>query len=328
MTTVFSRFNTRALTFSAGIVASALLANAAQAAHYPVQVQSCNRSVTFDQAPQAAVSNDVNLTEMMLALKLRDHMVGYTGVSGWKTLDPTLRKGVGKLPELSPKYPSKEVLLGADADFYFAGWNYGMRVGGGVTPATLAPLGINVYELTESCIHIMHKPKVSMDDLYTDLLNLGKIFNVETRAKALVAGYQKELAAFQASLKPLPQAPKVFVYDSGEEQPFTAGRYGMPTALIEAAGGVNVADDVKKSWAQVGWESVIDRAPDIIVIVNYGDVTAQQKIDFLTHNPALQSIPAIKNKHFVVLQYVEATPGPRNIDAIKRLATAFRRDAS
>jgi iron complex transport system substrate-binding protein len=328
MMTVFSRFKARPFILTAGALASAFFVNIAQAAHYPVQVQSCNRSVTFERAPQAAVANDVNLTEMMLALKLRDHMVGYTGVSGWKTLDPTLRKGVGKLPELSPKYPSKEVLLGADADFYFAGWNYGMRVGGGVTPATLAPLGINVYELTESCIHIMHKPKVSMDDLYTDLLNLGNIFNVETRAKALVSGYQKELAAFQASLKPLPQAPKVFVYDSGEEQPFTAGRYGMPTALIEAAGGVNVADDVKKSWAQVGWESVIDRAPDIIVIVNYGDVTAQQKIDFLTHNPALQSIPAIKNKHFVVLQYVEATPGPRNIDAIKRLATAFRRDAS
>jgi hypothetical protein len=28
------------------------------------------------------------------------------------------------------------VLLGADADFYFAGWNYGMKVGGEVTPET------------------------------------------------------------------------------------------------------------------------------------------------------------------------------------------------
>ncbi|RBO80245.1 ABC transporter substrate-binding protein [Marinomonas aquiplantarum] len=296
----------------------------ANAHDYPVTVQSCDRQVTFEKAPTAAVSNDVNLTEMMLALGLQDHMVGFTGISGWKTLAPDLREGIGELPELSAKYPTKEVLLGADADFYFAGWNYGMRVGGGVTPDTLAPLGIRVYELTESCVHIMDKAKVSMQDMYLDLLNLGRIFNVEERAKQLVAGYQTSLANFQAELPKLDQPVKVFVYDSGEEQPFTSGRFGMPTALIEAAGGVNVLDDVAKSWTQVGWEAVIDRAPEAIIIVNYGQVTAQQKIDFMRSNPAFKDIPAVKNNRFVVLEYVEATPGPRNIAAIKRLAKAFR----
>ncbi len=296
----------------------------ANAHDYPVTVQSCDRQVTFEKAPTAAVSNDVNLTEMMLALGLQDHMVGFTGISGWKTLAPDLREGIGELPELSAKYPTKEVLLGADADFYFAGWNYGMRVGGGVTPDTLEPLGIRVYELTESCVHIMDKAKVSMQDMYLDLLNLGRIFNVEERAKQLVAGYQTSLANFQAELPKLDQPVKVFVYDSGEEQPFTSGRFGMPTALIEAAGGVNVLDDVAKSWTQVGWEAVIDRAPEAIIIVNYGQVTAQQKIDFMRSNPAFKDIPAVKNNRFVVLEYVEATPGPRNIAAIKRLAKAFR----
>jgi iron complex transport system substrate-binding protein len=98
----------------------------------------------------------------------------------------------------------------------------------------------------------------------------------------------------------------------------------MPTALIEAAGGKNIVDDVRKSWIQIGWESVIDRAPEVILIVNYGEVTAQQKIDFLRSNSAFSDIPAVKNNRFVVLEYVEATPGPRNIEAIKRLAKAFR----
>src|SRR5690606_30087180 len=115
-------------------VSAALLASPAVASDFPVTVQSCDREVTFDAAPAKAVSNDVNLTEMMLALGLTDRMVGYTGVSDWKTLDETLREGVKALPELSTDYPTKEVLLGADADFYFAGWNYGMRVGGEVTP--------------------------------------------------------------------------------------------------------------------------------------------------------------------------------------------------
>ena len=300
-----------------------LVASASAAPAFPVTVKSCDREVTFAAPPQRAVSNDVNLTEMMLALGLSDSMVGYTGVSAWKTLDETLRQGVEQMPELSPDYPTKEVLLGADADFYFAGWNYGMTVGGEVTPQTLAAFDIAVYELTESCIHIMAKSKASMDDMYVDLLNLGRIFGVEDRARALVDGYRRELEAFAAARPATAAAPSVFVYDSGEDKPFTAGRYAIPTALIEAAGGRNIMDDVETSWVAVGWEPVIERNPEVIVIVNYGDVTAEQKIDFMKSNPAFSAIPAVQNDRFVVLDYVEATPGPRNIAAIKRLSAAF-----
>lgn len=287
-------------------------------------VQSCNREITFETPPKAAISNDVNLTEMMLVLGLADRMVGYTGISGWKTLDETMRAGVEELPELSAKYPSKEVLIGADADFFFAGWNYGMKVGGEVTPETLAPFGIKVYELTESCIHIGEKDAASMDDMYNDLTNLGKIFGVEDKANALVEGYRAELSSFTADLAPLAETPRVFVYDSGEDVPFTAGRYAMPNALIEAAGGTNIMNDLEKSWATVGWEAVVERNPEIIVIVNYGEVTAEEKRAFMMSNPAFADLDAVKNDRFVTLEYVEATPGPRNIAAVKTLAAAFR----
>ncbi len=306
---------------------AALLATTASAFAYPVTVKSCNRDVTFDAAPTRAVSNDVNLTEIMLVLGLTDHMAGYTGVSGWKTLDPEMREGVKELPELAEKYPTKEVLLGAEADFYFAGWNYGMKVGGEVTPDTLAPFGIKVYELTESCIHIGAKEKISMADMYNDLLNLGTIFGVDDKAKALVAGYEAKLAEVTARVKEPGKEPlRVFVYDSGEDTPFTAGRYAMPTALIEAAGGHNIMDDLDKSWATVAWEPVIERNPEVVVIVNYGQVTAEQKIAFMKSNPAFASIDAVKNDRFVVLEYVEATPGPRNIRAVEKLVDGFARN--
>ncbi len=287
-------------------------------------VQSCDRTVTFDAPPQAAVSNDINLTEMMLVLGLTDRMVGYTGISGWNKLDPEMTAGVAALPELSEQYPSKEVLIGADADFFFAGWNYGMRVGGEVTPQTLAPFGIKVYELTESCIHIGEKPAASMDDMYNDLRNLGAIFGVSDRAEVLIENYQIDLEDFLSDQPALPQPPRVFVYDSGEDVPFTAGRYAMPNALIEAAGGVNIMGDFEKSWATVGWEAVVERNPQVIVIVNYGEVTAAQKREFIMSNPAFADLDAVRNDRFVVLEYVEATPGPRNIAAVKTLATAFR----
>jgi iron complex transport system substrate-binding protein len=300
----------------------ALLLSATTALAYPVTVKSCDREVTFDAAPTRAISNDVNLTEMMLVLGLRDTMVGYTGISGWKTLDEEMRAGVAELPELSAKYPTKEVLAGAEPDFFFAGWNYGMKVGGELTPETLEPLGIQTYELTESCIHIGPKAKSSMDDMYADILNLGRIFGVKGRAEALVAGWQARLAEVTAGVDrttPL----RVFVYDSGEEAPFTAGAYAMPTALIEAAGGVNIMNDLEKSWAEIAWEPVVERNPEVVVIVNYGDVTADQKIAFMKENQAFADIDAVKNDRFVVLEYVEATPGPRNIKAVEKLVAGF-----
>ncbi|WP_443631267.1 ABC transporter substrate-binding protein [Candidatus Njordibacter sp. Uisw_056] len=288
----------------------------------PVTVESCNRQVTFDKVPTRAASNDVNLTEMMLVLGLEDHMVGYTGISGWNKLDAKMRESVAELPELSPRYPTKEVLIGADLDFWFAGWNYGMRVGGEVTPETLAAFDIAVYELTESCVHIMPRKNISMADMYNDIRNLGIIFKVEDRAEKLIADWKTQLIDITTSISGS-STPQVFIYDSGEDSPFTAGKYAMPTAMIEAAGGKNIMDDIDSSWTKVAWEPVIDRNPEVIVIVNYGKVTAEQKIAFLKQQPALSSMDAVINNRFVVLEYVEATPGPRNIDAIKKLAKAF-----
>ncbi|MBI1493226.1 ABC transporter substrate-binding protein [Halocynthiibacter styelae] len=281
-----------------------------------VTVQSCDREVTFDTPPTAAISNDVNLTEMMLALGLADRMVGYTGISDWNKLD-------AELPELSERYPSKEVLIGADADFFFAGWNYGMKVGGEVTPETLAPFGMKVYELTESCIHVGKEQDVTMDLMYNDLLNLGKIFGVEERAEELVAGYQAELAEITAGVDANAEPVRAFVFDSGADTPFTAGHYAIPTAMIEAAGGVNVMDGFRKSWGTVSWEEVVAQDPEIVVIINYGELTAEDRMNIMRDNPALANIRAVKNDRFVVLEYVEATPGPRNIAAIRRLADAF-----
>ncbi len=293
----------------------------AQATQYPLTVQSCNRQVTFNKAPEHALSHDINMTQMMLALGLRQRMVGYSGVSGWKAVTPELRKELDGLPELASKYPSVETLLNANVDFLFAGWDYGMRVGGDLTPQTLAPLDIAVYELTESCAFVMKRPPASLDDTYTDLRNLGRIFDVQARAEQLIEQMQQRIAVVQQRLPA--QRPRVFLYDSGEDRAMTSGRLGMPQALIEAAGGHNVLDDIEASWTRVNWESVVERNPEVIVIVDYGEISAAQKQAFLEQHPALQSVQAIRDKRFVVIPYVAATPSLENVEAIEAIAAGL-----
>ena len=293
----------------------------AEATQYPLTVQSCNRQVTFTKAPEHALSHDINMTQMMLALGLRSRMVGYSGVSGWKAVTPQLRKQLDGLPELAAKYPSVETLLNANVDFLFAGWDYGMRVGGDLTPQSLAPLGIPVYELTESCAFVMKRPAASLDDTYTDLRNLGRIFDVQARAEQLIGDMQARVAVVQQQLPA--ERPRVFLYDSGEDRAMTSGRLGMPEALIAAAGGRNVLNDIEASWTRVNWESVVERNPEVIVIVDYGEVSAAQKQAFLEQHPALQSVDAIRNKRFVVIPYVAATPSLENVEAIETIAKSL-----
>lgn len=293
----------------------------AEATHYPLTIQSCNREVTFQQAPKHAVSHDINMTQMMLALGLKPQMAGYSGVSGWKSVTPEMHSILDGLPELAAKYPSVETLLDANVDFFFAGWDYGMRVGGDLTPQTLQPLGINVYELTESCAFVMKRPPATLEDTYNDLRNLGKIFDVQDRAKTLIGQMQAQVAEVRKHLPA--EKPRVFLYDSGEDRAMTSGRLGMPQALIDAAGGRNVLDDVEASWTRVNWENVVERNPQVIVIVDYGEVTAEQKVQFLRSNKALQSVDAIKHQRFIVIPYVQATPGIDNVLAVQTLAEGF-----
>lgn len=301
-----------------------LAVSATKAADFPVTIESCGVPVTFRAAPKRAVINDLNMAEMAFALHLQDRIVGLTGISGWYKMTPEFKKAMGTIPELAPKYPALETLLAANPDFFFAGWNYGMKVGGEVTPAVLGQYGIRTFVLSESCVFTAaHKRKASMDLLYQDELTLGKIFGKQKEAQALVTGWKKTLSALPGPPKgtrPL----KVFVYDSGEDKPFTSGRYAMPTAIIEAAGATNAMEALNISWGTTSWESVAASEPDFIILLDYQTGSGADALRrFLEHHPLMKLTPAVKHQRYLKLQYAELTPGPANVAAVEKLARAL-----
>lgn len=298
----------------------ATLATEGAASEFPVTVQSCDRQVTFEKAPQAAVIHDQNMSQMAFALGLQDSIAGLTGITGWYKTSPAFEADQGAIPELAPKYPTSENILSVDADLFFAGWNYGMRVDGDLTPQSLEKLGVPVLELSESCVHLSKSgPDASMDLLYSDMIRLGSVFGVKEKAETLVAQWQERLQA--AADKAAGKDPvKVFLYDSGEDKIFTSGRFGMPTALIRAAGGENVMDNIDTSWGKVGIEAVMEAEPDFIVLVDYQKGGWKASWDFLKSHPVLSTLKAVQDERFLPLEYGEITPGPMNIEAIEKLA--------
>ncbi|HDS6852680.1 TPA: ABC transporter substrate-binding protein [Enterobacter cancerogenus] len=299
-------------------------AHAANAADFPVTVESCGTPITFSAPPRRAIINDLNMAEMAFALHLQDRIVGLTGISGWYKMTPDFRQAMGAIPELAPKYPSLETLLAAEPDFFFAGWNYGMKVGGEVTPGTLAKYGVKTFVLSESCVFTAaHKKKATMDLLYGDVLTLGRIFGKRNEAQTLVEGWKQRLSALPkpaTGARPL----KVFVYDSGEDKPFTSGRYAMPTAIIEAAGGKNAMEALDISWGTTSWENVAASEPDVIILLDYQTGSGADALRrVLENHPLMKLTPAVKQGRYLKLQYAELTPGPANIAAVEKLARAL-----
>jgi len=300
-------------------------ASAKPSSSYPVTVTSCGIPVTYDATPQRAVANDINTTEDMLALGLESHMVGTFGAVGdgpvGQPIPPQYQAGFNKVRDVDPQnYFTLEELVALRPDFLFAGWNYGLQVGTNLTPTYLAKFGIKTLVLTESCAHVQPgKDSVSINDTYTDLRNLGEIFAVQSRARALVASMQAQVAAVQAKiagLKPI----TVFDYDSGEAAPVTGPGLAMPTPLISLGGGINIFASLKQSWSTVSWEQVVKAQPECIIINDYGTPTAAQKEKFLETYPASKNLPAVRNRCFLPLSYDEVTPSPRNAQAVVAIA--------
>ncbi|MCF6100045.1 ABC transporter substrate-binding protein [Mesorhizobium muleiense] len=306
--------------------ASLVLAQTAFA--FPVTVDSCGTPLTFDAAPKRAVIQDMNMAEMAFALGLQPSIVGLTGITGWYKVGPEFKAEQGAIPELAPKYPTLENLVAVEPDFFFAGWYYGMKPGGEVTPDTLAPHGIKTLVLTESCVHLdNNRPAASMDLLYGDIEKLGRIFGKEAEAKKLVSGWKAQLADITAKVGDR-EGTRVFLYDSGEDKPFTSGKFAIPSAMIAAAGGDNIMADMQTSWGNTDWETVASRNPQFLILLDYQDVGGYRKLlDFLKVHPAMKETDAVRNERFVALRYGELTPGPANIEAIGKIASAMHPEA-
>ncbi|WP_280435250.1 ABC transporter substrate-binding protein [Nocardia carnea] len=288
-------------------------------------VQRCGEAVEYT-VPQRAVVYEGGSADKMFSLGLADHVHGYVlPPANPPVSESPWAADYEKVEFLSDDLLNRELVVDAKADFVVAGWNSGFSDSRGITPEILDTLGIQSFMHAESCFNYPGFPErhTPFEGLYTDLERLGQIFGVEDRAADLIADYRKRVTAVQQQV-PAGKPVKVFLYDSGTDKPFTAASQVPPTDIIGFAGGENVFADVDARWTEVSWEAVVESAPEVIIILEYQDAPAQEKIDFLKRNPATASLPAVVGNKFFVLDYNEAISSPRNIDGLEKFAAYLR----
>ncbi|MCK1798065.1 ABC transporter substrate-binding protein [Streptomyces sp. XM4193] len=288
-------------------------------------VERCGEKVAYT-VPERVVAYEGGSADKLFSLGLTEHVLGYV----MPPANPPVSQSpwaeeYAKVEKLGEDLLNKELVVEQKADLVVAGWNSGFSDQRGITPKILDKLGIQSFMHTESCYNYPGHPVRSepLEALYEDLERLGAIFRVEDRAEKVVADLRKRVAA--VADEAVEDGPPVFLYDSGTDQPFTAGNQVPPNDIIRLAGGRNIFADLKERWTQVSWEAVAKGAPEVVIILDYGDKPAEEKIDFLKKSPRTRDLPAVKNDRFFVLDYNEGISGPRNVDGLEKFGAYLKK---
>ena len=71
---------------------------------------------------------------------------------------------------------------------------------------------------------------------------------------------------------------------------------------------------------------MVERAPEVIVINDYGDTSLEEKIAQLKENPALATVPAIQNDRIISVQLCEVFASSMTGSTVEKFAQAFHPD--
>ncbi len=129
-----------------------------------------------------------------------------------------------------------------------------------------------------------------------DILFMGYVLGEEERAKVLAEEVQSRYAGLIAVTHAVPvdSRPSVASLTLFSDKIYTAGSGSTEGAIIEAAGGINVAAEVGLERNPViSLESVIAMAPEVIFIPQPGE-SGEAFRQQLLENEALAEVPAIK----------------------------------
>lgn len=293
----------------------AIGANSDQDKDPVIRLDNCGTTVDIVRAPERVITIKSSTTELMLTLGLGNRIVGSAASDG--ELPPNLRGA--DFPVISDKVPGKEAIIGLEPDFVYAGWESNFSVDGAGERRALADLGIITYVSSAACKEPNYQPNpLTFDDVFKEIMNVGSIFNVTENATTLVTNEKAKLSAIVPNNSDL----TALWYSSGSaDTPYVGAGIGAPQMIMDAAGLTNIAADIKDTWSPFSWETVAERNPDVIILVDSSWGPATQKIKALETSPVTAQLKAVKNKQYLVLPFAATEAGVRNVDAVSDLTT-------
>ncbi|WP_307844818.1 putative F420-0 ABC transporter substrate-binding protein [Actinotalea solisilvae] len=284
-------------------------------AGFPLTLDNCGVEVTLDAAPERVVTIKSSATETVLALGAGDRLVGTAFPDGPPPAD--LADAAADLPLLSDKVPAAEVVLEAQPDLVYAGWESNLTAEGAGDRATLAGLGVATYVAPSACKDPAYRPaRLTFDDVFAEITEAAALLGVPDAGADLVAEQEARLADVEADDRGL----TALWYSSGTDVPYVGAGIGAPQMLLDAVGLTNIAAGVEDTWASFSWEQVAQDDPDVIVLVDSAWNSADKKRELLATSPATANLTAVREERYLVVPFAASEAGVRNVEAAASLA--------
>lgn len=307
------------------------------AAPATASVVNCGVDVPV-RRPERVVAMFQNGIEAVLALGAGDRLVGaaYLDNPLPAQLDGDFRPQ-SYWPE---EYPSREEVLRVDPDLVVSGFTGAFTREGLGTRAELGATGTETFLFSAYCPtadgggqQSIGANDVSFAGVERDLTDLGRLLGAEDRAAQVVAGMRSTLGDVAGRLAGVADRPRVAMLNSpgstGELRVFGTG--DVATTIIEAAGGRQAFDTIAGRQRTVSLEGIVAARPDVIVIPaccgrDVGPEGAEPLAERLRNDPALATVPAVRDGRVFTTTFAEVSPGIRNADAVATLARRLHPD--
>ena len=302
--------------------------NSEAVAGYPVEVTTYNYAgdevkTTYDKAPEKVLAVYQGSIETMLELGLEDRLVAAAGLDN--ELDEKYKKAFEKVEYLTEFTPSKETVTALNPDMILSwGSIFAEDKLGDVN--TWIDKGCNTYINTNT--RRKEGEKRTIQNEMTDILNLGKIFNVEDKAQEIVNNMQSKIDEALKAAKGQDKQNVLMLEFLGDEIT-NYGENSLGGDMITSLGANLVAKDQSK----LGKEDIVSLNPDVIYVVYMpysGDDPEQVKQDALNkllEDKAFSSLDAVKNKRIVPIMLGDMyASGVRTINGIETISQGLYPD--
>lgn len=250
------------------------------------------------------------LTEMLFAIGAGPQVIA---VSSYDEFPPEVKK----LPQVGALLdPDMERILALRPDLVIS---YGSQTD---LQSQLARAGIRVFSYRHA----------GLQGVLTTLDTLGAAVGRPADGARLAADIRSRLDAIAARVRgrPKPRTLLVFERDPASLRGvYVSGGVGFLHDMLGIAGGVNVFADVAKESAQPSIETILARAPEVIIEVRAaGLIGASDVAEAKRAWGALASVPAVRRGRIETLVGEHlVVPGPRVVQGTEAIARALHPDA-
>jgi len=259
-------------------------------------IDGAGRVVTIPRTPERIVSIASAATETLYAIGCGDEIVGRDKYSDYPP-EVQEKPSVGSGSQLDV-----EAVLGLEPDLVIAWWFSREAI------STLEDKGLTVLAIN---------PR-SVDGVLDTIRTLGLVTGHLEEAESLIAEMQARIDEVKAGVKDIPKEDRPLVYYELTTPMKTTGPGTFTNELIFMAGGINIAADEPVRYPILSEEYIIERNPDVIVIVSGG-----ASVDEVKGRAGWQNIKAVQDDRVYTIDTHLVTSNPRIVQGLEQFARWF-----